>query len=60
MLSASVTPLVLIVIGLFIGRSKFGRLQEWILVVLFSFFTLFILPAFLYWGLKLFNISVKE
>lgn len=56
MVSASVTPTVLIVIGLFIGKSKLGTLREWIPVVLFSFTTLMILPASLYASLMLFGI----
>ena len=55
MVSASVTPTVLIVIGLFIGKSKFGKPQEWIGVALFSFLTLIVAPAGLYFGLKLFG-----
>lgn len=56
MVSASVTPTVLIVIGLFIGKSKLGTVKEWIPVALFSFTTLMILPAGLYGGLMLFGI----
>lgn len=56
MVSASVTPTVLIVIGLFIGKSKLGTLREWIPVALFSFTTLMILPAGIYGGLMLFGI----
>ncbi len=53
MVSASVTPMVLIVIGLFIGKSKIGKLREWIPVFLFSVLTLFVLPAGFYSGLKI-------
>jgi malonate transporter and related proteins len=53
MVSASVTPTVLIVIGLFIGKSTIGKVQEWIPVVLFSFVTLIVLPAAFYEGLVL-------
>jgi len=48
MLSASVTPIVLIVIGLFIGSSHIGNIREWIPVFVFSIITLFILPALVY------------
>ena len=55
MLTASVTPTVLIVIGLFIGKSRIGKLSEWIPVFLFSFVTLAVLPAIFYFGLQLFS-----
>lgn len=55
MISASVTPTVLVVIGLFIGTSKIGKLSEWLPVVLFSLLTLAILPAGFYFGTKLFG-----
>lgn len=55
MITASVTPIVLIVIGLFIGKSKFGKLSDWFPVLLFSILTLMILPAIFYFGAKLFG-----
>lgn len=55
MLSASVTPTVLVVIGLFIGTSKIGKLSEWIPALLFSLLTLIILPAGFYFGTKFFG-----
>lgn len=53
MIGASVTPLVLIVIGFFIGSSKVGYPSHWVPVLLFSVMTLFILPAGMYFGLQL-------
>ncbi len=55
MISASVTPIVLVVIGLFIGNSKIGKLSEWAPVLLFSLLTLAVLPAGFYFGVKLFG-----
>ena len=52
MVTASVTPTVLIVIGLFIGKSKIGKLVEWKPVLLFSLATLILLPAIFYFGVK--------
>lgn len=52
MITASVTPTVLIVIGLFIGKSKIGKLTEWFPILLFSILTLAILPAVFYFGAK--------
>ena len=60
MLTASVTPTVLIVIGLFIGKSKIGTLLEWLPVILFSFLTLVILPAGFYFGVKLLGFSPSQ
>ena len=47
--------LALIVIGLFIGRAKIGKLTEWLPVLLFSILTLAILPAVFYYGAKFFG-----
>ncbi|MBI4235135.1 AEC family transporter [Candidatus Peregrinibacteria bacterium] len=57
MITASVTPVVLVVIGLFIGKSKIGKIKEWLPVGIFSLETLMALPAFFYFGLILFQIS---
>ncbi len=53
MISASVTPVVLVVIGLFIGSSKIGKISEWIPIFIFSLLTLIILPAGFYFSVKL-------
>jgi predicted permease len=53
MITASVTPTVLIVIGLFIGKSKIGKFKSWIPVFIFSILILTVLPACLYFILKL-------
>lgn len=55
MITASVTPTVLIVIGLFIGKSKIGKITEWFPILLFSILTLAILPAIFYYGAKFFG-----
>ncbi|MDP2630118.1 MAG: AEC family transporter [Candidatus Uhrbacteria bacterium] len=57
MVSSSVTPTVLIVIGLFIGKSTVGKVQEWIPVALFSLATLMIAPAAFYFGTMFFGLS---
>lgn len=57
MISTSVTPIVLLVIGLFIGGSKFGKASEWAFVFLFCVITLIILPAIFYFILKLFSFN---
>lgn len=55
MVAASVTPVVLIVIGLFIGKSQIGNLRQWLPIVLFSIVTLLVLPALFFYGAKLFG-----
>ena len=57
MVTASVTPTVLIVIGLFLGKSKIGQPKDWIPVFLFSIITLMVLPAIFYFGVKIFGFS---
>jgi len=53
MVVASVTPTVLVVVGLFIGKSSIGRLSEWVPVLIFSLFVLFALPGLFYFSIKL-------
>jgi len=53
MVVASVTPTVLVVIGLFIGRSSIGKLSEWVPVLIFSLFILLALPGLFYFSIKL-------
>ena len=60
MISASVTPTVLIVLGLFIGNSKIGMLKEWVPALLFSFMTLMVLPALFYFGVKFFGFAPQQ
>ncbi len=60
MISASVTPTVLVVIGLFIGTSKIGKLSEWMPVLFFSIFTLVLFPAGFYFGAKIFGFAPSQ
>ncbi len=60
MIASSVTPVVLVVIGLFIGTSKFGKLSDWIPALLFSLFTLIIFPAVFYFGIKFFDLIPSQ
>ncbi|MBL7995486.1 AEC family transporter [bacterium] len=53
MITASVTPVVLLVIGLFIGKSNLGRLTEWIPVFIFSCVILVVMPAIFYFAIRL-------
>lgn len=60
MITASVTPTVLIVIGLFIGKSKLGKVSEWLPVLGFSLIKLMLIPAMLYYGAKFSGISLSQ
>lgn len=60
MITASVTPTVLIVIGLFIGKSKIGQIREWIPIFFFSLLTLAVLPAIFYFGAKIFGFPPEQ
>lgn len=60
MISASVTPTVLVVIGLFIGTSKIGKVSEWIPVLFFSLFTLALFPAGFYFSAKFFGFAPSQ
>lgn len=57
MISASVTPTVLIVIGLFIGKSSFGTFADWLPAGMLALLTLMVLPAVMYGGFQLFGIA---
>jgi len=60
MISASVTPIVLIVIGLFLGGAKFGKLSHWYPIIAFSLVTLLVIPSLFYFGLLVFGFSVAD
>jgi hypothetical protein len=60
MIAGSVTPVVLIVIGLFIGKSKFGTFKKWLPAFAFTAMTLVVLPAFFYFGILLFGLSPDQ
>ncbi len=60
MITASVTPTVLIVIGLFIGKSKIGKVKDWVPVFFFSLATLVVLPAIFYFGVQLFGYTPSD
>lgn len=60
MLSDSVTPIILLVIGIFIGSSSLGKWSDWLPVFIFSFVILMIIPASFYFSLKLFGFLPKD
>lgn len=55
MLAASVTPVVLVVIGLFIGQSKLGQIKDWWPAIIFTGITLLVVPGAFYYGVKIFS-----
>lgn len=48
LIAASVTGVVLFSLGLFVGSQPFGKLNDWLMVLVFSLFILFILPYLFY------------
>ncbi|MDX9971088.1 MAG: AEC family transporter [Candidatus Gracilibacteria bacterium] len=60
MISASVTPTVLIVIGLFIGKSKLGKLKDWIPIAIFSLLVLILVPGVFYLVLRTLQLNPKD
>ncbi len=60
MITASVTPIVLTVIGLFIGQSAIGNLADWRPVLWLSCFILVLKPALLFFGLDLSGLSQPD
>lgn len=60
MVTAAVTPTVLVVIGLFIGKSNIGKISEWLSILLFSLLKLLILPAIFYFGAKFSGFSAPH
>jgi len=60
MLAASVSPIVLVVIGLFLAKSQLGKFKEWVPVIIFSIITLFFLPALFYYGIKIFSSGYEK
>ncbi|OGY93231.1 MAG: hypothetical protein A2406_03405 [Candidatus Komeilibacteria bacterium RIFOXYC1_FULL_37_11] len=60
MLAASVTPVVLVVIGLFIGQSKLGQIKDWWPAIIFTGITLLIIPGAFYYGVKIFSSDLDK
>ena len=60
MLANSVTPIVLIVIGLFVGKINWREKQNWAPIFLFSIFSLLILPAIFLAQKIFFKISIEN
>lgn len=56
----SVTPVVLIVIGVFIGQSPRGSLKDWYGIGLFSIATLILLPAIFYTGILMIGANPEQ
>jgi len=60
MLANSVTPLVLVVIGLFIAKNKIGKINDWLPVMVFALVTLFVIPGAFYYGLRIFASDLNK
>jgi predicted permease len=57
LIASSATPVVLIVIGLFIAQTSFESFSSWIPALFFSLFTLILFPTVSYCGVVLFGAS---
>jgi predicted permease len=55
MITVSVTPIVLVIIGNFIGASSLGKLRDWVAVGIFTLGTLILVPLTFYIGALLFH-----
>lgn len=60
MISASVTPVILFSLGIFLGNSSFGKLKEWGGVIALTIFVLALKPLLFYMGVKAFNLGVAD
>lgn len=60
MISASVTPVILFSLGIFLGNSKTGRLKEWIPVFILVIFVLLIKPVIFLYGIKSLSLPVAS
>lgn len=59
MISASVTPVILFSLGIFLGNSAFGKLKLWTPVLILTAFVLIIKPLIYFLTIKGFNYSVQ-
>lgn len=57
MINNSVTPMVLVVIGLFIGKFKIGHWKKWISAFIFSILSLTLIPFGLYFLSLILNLN---
>ncbi len=60
MIALSVTPVILFSLGIFIGSSVIGNVNEWIPVILLVVIMLFVKPALLYLGLIGANLQIQS
>ena len=59
MLANSVTPVIMMVVGIFMARSDFGKLKEWLAPLLFAIYTLVLMPALCYLFVFLFDFNTS-
>lgn len=60
MISASVTPVILFSLGIFLGNAPVGRVRDWIPVLLLVIFVLSIKPLIFLFGVKGLSLSVAS
>jgi predicted permease len=59
MISASVTPVILFSLGIFLGNSTVGKLKEWTPVLILTAFVLIVKPLLYFLSIKGFNYSIQ-
>ena len=60
MISASVTPVILFSLGIFLGNSSVGKIKEWVPVMLLVLFVLMIKPLIFLFTIKGLSFSVHN
>lgn len=60
MISASVTPVILFSLGIFLGNSSFGKLKEWSFVFFLTVFVLVLKPFLFYLAVTIFNLEIAD
>jgi predicted permease len=60
MISASVTPVILFSLGIFLGNSRIGPLKEWIPVFILVIFVLLIKPVLFLYGVKTLSFPINS
>ncbi len=57
MLASSVTPVIMMVVGIFMARSDFGKLKDWLAPLGFAVYTLVLMPFFCYVFIHVFEFN---
>jgi len=58
MLALSVTPIIMMVVGLFMARSSFGKFKDWLAPLVFSGYTLVLMPVICMFLINVFDFGI--